>query len=317
MQRKTKHTTCDMKKLGGSIVGHSDEEQVHETAVRSTGSMVLHSFLQHNLARVGLVIMLVITLAAVFAPFICRFDPTELHLEDVPDGIALGPNAKYWFGTDNLGRDYFSRAVYGARISLVVGLLSMVISFSIGIPLGCISGYYGGIVDSVICRITEFLMCIPTFFLILTINAMVKPSIFNVVAIIGAFSWMGSARVLRGQILSVKNTEYAKAARAMGLPDHIIILRHLLPNAIMPLVVAATMSVCSGIIMEAGLSYLGMGVQEPFPSWGGMLSASRRYMMESPHLALVPGTLICVVALALNFIGDGLRDAIDPKNSKR
>lgn len=145
---------------------------------------------------------------------------------------------------------------------------------------------------------------------------MLPPNIFNVVAIIGAFSWMGSAKVIRGQVLYVKNMEYGRAAKALGLRDSAIIFKHILPNAMTPLIVSAAMGIANAIIMEAGLSYIGMGVQEPMPSWGSMLNASRAYMLESPHLALIPGTLICLVTLSLNFIGDGLRDAIDPKNAE-
>lgn len=292
------------------------EEEFFAGEAQSTWQVIWKRFLHHKLARIGMAIMIVLILAAIFAPFIAKFDPTELHLEDVPDGIALGPNAKYWFGTDTLGRDYFSRALYGGRISLLVGFVSVGISLLIGVPLGCLAGYYGGWVDSLITRFTEFMMCLPIFFLILTINNMLPPNIFNVVAIIGAFSWMGSAKVIRGQVLYVKNMEYGRAAKALGLRDSAIIFKHILPNAMTPLIVSAAMGIANAIIMEAGLSYIGMGVQEPMPSWGSMLNASRSYMLESPHLALIPGTLICLVTLSLNFIGDGLCDAIDPKNAE-
>lgn len=285
--------------------------------VQSAGKIILKRFFKHKLAVVGMVILSIIILAALFAPLICAYSPTEINLALVPDGMPVGPGNGHIFGVDQLGRDYFARALYGARVSLSVGLVAMLISFAIGLPLGMAAGFYGGLTDNVICRIIEFLMCLPLFFLIISISAVIQSKgILPVMIVIGAFGWMGCARVIRGQILQVKNLEYAKAAKALGLSDFSIMFRHLLPNAIMPLIVTAIMSVVGGIMTESGLSFLGLGVQAPLPSWGSMINDARRFQLTRPFMIIIPGMLIFLVVLSLNFIGDGLRDAIDPKNSK-
>ena len=259
---------------------------------------------------VGGGIVLFFVLVALLAPLLAPCDP---HAMGIP---YLRPSGEHLLGTNDVGQDIFSELIYGTRVSMLIGFFTAFIVTILATGLALLAGYYGGWVDSLITRFTEFMMCLPIFFLILTINNMLPPNIFNVVAIIGAFSWMGSAKVIRGQVLYVKNMEYGRAAKALGLRDSAIIFKHILPNAMTPLIVSAAMGIANAIIMEAGLSYIGMGVQEPMPSWGSMLNASRSYMLESPHLALIPGTLICLVTLSLNFIGDGLRDAIDPKNAE-
>ena len=184
---------------------------------------------------------------------------------------------------------------------------------TIGIIIGSIAGYYGGRVDNVLCRLIDVLMCIPTFFLILTVNAFLKPNILTVMVVIGLFGWMGIARLVRGQMLSLREQEFIEAARAIGVSDMRIVFRHLLPNALAPAIVAATMGVANAILTESSLSYLGMGVQEPTPSWGSMLRAGQTYFTSAPWLAIFPGILISITVLAFNFVGDGLRDALDPR----
>lgn len=289
------------------------EEAFFSSAIESWSKLVWNRFKRHKLAMTGLILAAVMALLAIAAPIIVPFPPEQLHLEWVPGGQPLSPNLRNLFGTDALGRDYLSRAISGGRISLAVGMVSMGISLIIGIPLGAIAGYYGGWVDEVISRFIDILLCIPRFFLILTVNAFLSPSIFNIMAVIGVFGWMGVARLVRAQFLSLKEEDFIQAARALGLKNRIIIVRHLLPNGLAPVVVAATLGVARAIIIESSLSYLGMGVQEPTASWGSMLRVSQSYLISAPWLAIFPGLLISITVLALNFMGDGLRDAIDPK----
>lgn len=293
------------------------QSTTNNTRVVGWGWLVWRRFRRHRLAMIGSVILLVLVLLALLAPWIAPFDPAELHLQDVPDGKPLPPNTTYWFGTDALGRDYFSRALYGGRVSLSVGLVSVGIAMLIGIPLGCIAGYYGGKVDTAISRLIDLMLCIPTFFLILTVNALLTPSIFNIMIILGVFGWMTMARQARAQFLSLKPKEFVQAAAAIGQRDRPIIFGHILPNALAPLVVAATIGVANAILTESTLSYLGLGVQEPASSWGSMLRTAQSYLTSAPWLAIFPGVLISLVVLALNFIGDGLRDALDPRSKAR
>lgn len=273
-------------------------------------------FRRHRLAVIGLSTLAVLVLSAVLAPYIAPHKPGEVRLDLVPDGKPRPPSWSHPFGTDALGRDYLSRAIFGARISLSVGVVAIGIALTIGTVLGSLAGFYGGIVDSVICRGIDVLMSVPTFFLILTVNAVLRPNIFNVMVVIGAFGWMGVARLVRGEFLILKQMEFTQAARALGNKDARIIFRHILPNAIAPLIVAGTLGVASAILLESGLSYLGMGVQEPMPSWGSMLRSAQPYLTSAPWLALFPGLLISISVLALNFVGDALRDAVDPHTKR-
>jgi len=281
--------------------------------VESFWMLVWKRFRRHRLAMIGASVLVLMGLLAILAPYITPYGFDELHLSEVPDGKPLPFSWKYLLGTDQFGRDYLTRCMYGGRISLSVGLVSVSISMAIGIPLGCISGFYGGAIDMVIQRFTEFLSCIPTFFLILTVNAMVSSSIYNVMIIIGVFGWMGICRQVRAQFLSLREQEFVQAAYALGYSDAKVIFKHILPNALVPVIVGATMGVAGAIMTESSLSYLGMGVQEPVPSWGAMLKVGQGFLRGSPRLAVIPGLLILTVALSLNFVGDGLRDALDPR----
>jgi peptide/nickel transport system permease protein len=290
-----------------------DEEGAFSEEIETWGRMVWKRFRRHRLAMTGLVVIVILGLSAIAAPILAPYSPDELRLDLVPEGQPLGPSLQHPFGTDALGRDYLSRAIYGARVSLSVGIVAVGISVLIGTAAGAVAGYYGGLVDSVICRVIDVLQCIPTFFLILSVNAYLKPNITNVMVVIGVFGWMGVARLVRGQFLSLREQEFIEAARSMGMKDSRVIFRHLLPNALAPLVVSATMGVASAILTESSLSYLGMGVQEPTASWGSMLRVSQSYLLSAPWLAIFPGLLISITVLCLNFVGDGLRDAIDPR----
>jgi len=294
-----------------------DEEGYFSSHVDSFGALVWKRFRHHKLAVIGTIMLLVLILSAVLADVIAPFPPTETHREDVPNGLPLAPNSKYIFGTDKYGRDYFSRCLYGGRISLAVGFVAQTISLVIGLPLGCIAGYYGGVADMIIMRLCEFLSCIPTFFLILTVSATLPtPSIFYVMLIIGIFGWMGITRQIRAQFLTLRQQDFVQAAVSLGLKDSVVVFRHILPNALTPVIINVTMGLANAIMTESSLSYLGLGVQEPNASWGSMLKFAQEFLRTGPWLCIFPGALIALTTLALNFMGDGLRDAFDPRSHK-
>ncbi|MGI6628046.1 MAG: oligopeptide ABC transporter permease [Bacillota bacterium] len=289
------------------------DEEAAFGQIQSFSKTIWTRFKRHRLATLGIYVLGVLVLCAVLAPLIAPYDPTYMDIDKVSFGKPLPPSREHWFGTDPLGRDWLSRSLYGARISLSVGLVAVGISVTIGSVVGAVAGYYGGVVDTVICRIIDVLMCVPTFFLILTVNAFLKPSIFNVMVIIGIFGWMGTARLVRGQILSIREQEFVEASVALGLSDWSIITKDVLPNVFAQLIVTATTGIAGAIMTESALSYLGMGVQEPFPSWGAMLKSAQDHLLTAPWLAIFPGILISITVLSINFVGDGLRDAIDPR----
>jgi peptide/nickel transport system permease protein len=262
----------------------------------------------------GLFVLLLLTLMAVFAGRIAPFDPNAINLAGGTDGgRPLPPSMSHWMGTDQLGRDYFSRIVFGARISLSVGFIAMGIAISIGTLLGGMAGYFGGMTDNVIMRLTDVMLCIPQFFLILTVQSMTKPGIYNVMAVIGLTGWATIARVVRAEVLSLKARDYVMAARSIGASSGRIIFRHLLPNALGPIIVAASLRVPGAILIESGLSFLGLGVQPPQASWGNMLHGSTKYLGTSWWMVFWPGLFISLAVTSFNFVGDGLRDALDPR----
>jgi peptide/nickel transport system permease protein len=293
-----------------------EEERYFSQKVESVSRLVWKRFRRHRLAMFGAVVIAVVLIFIVFAPYIAPYPPEELHTEMVQNGKPIPPSRQFIFGTDNLGRDYFTRCIYGGRTSLMVGFGGVLLSLLIGVPLGCIAGFYGGAADMLICRFIDMLNCIPTFFLLMIANALLKPGVFTVTVILGVFGWTGIARQLRAQFLSLREQEFVQAASALGLRDSGITFRHLLPNALMPVVVSATMGIAGNIMAESGLSYLGLGVQEPFASWGSMLRISQTYIRSASWMMIFPGILISLVALSLNFMGDGLRDALDPRTVK-
>lgn len=276
-----------------------------------TTSKSWRRFKKNKLAKLGLIILLILVFFSIFAFIFAPYNPDKPDLSF--NGTPQSPSAKHWLGTDNFGRDILSRALFGGRISLLVGLGAVVIFLIIGTFLGALAGYYGGAIDAIIMRLTDLLLCLPTLFFILIIQTMVKPSIWNVIWVIGLTSWAGTARLVRGQILSLKETQFIEAARAIGASDARIIMKHLLPNASAPIIVTGTLGVASTILLESVLSFLGLGVQEPMASWGNMLQGAQEYMFSAPWMSIFPGLLIMLAVLAFNFIGDGLRDALDPK----
>lgn len=237
------------------------------------------------------------------------YTPTEYNLDDT----LSPPSARHWFGTDEQGRDVAARMVFGARISLAVGVVAVSIYVAIGILLGAAAGYYGGWTDQIISRAIEIMICFPTFFLILTLLAFIGPSIYNIMVVIGLTNWTGIARLVRGEFLKLKNQDFVQAAVALGASDSRVIFRHMLPNALAPVLVSATFGVAAAILIESGLSFLGFGVPPHIPSWGSILSQSQEFMDIAWWLTLVPGTAIFLTITVYNIVGEGLRDAIDPR----
>jgi peptide/nickel transport system permease protein len=301
--RNAGELTLDKTASGGRVP--------QERAV-SPGRRTLKRFLSHRLALIGAVILIILVLAAILAPLLAPYDPNEINLRT----MSQAPSWDHWLGTDTVGRDTLSRALYGARISLSVGVLAVAMYLSIGFILGALSGYLGGFVDTLIMRFTEVMMCFPTFVLILILVGMVGPNVGNIILVIGLFGWPGVARLVRGQVLQLRELEYVTAARAIGGTSRYVLFRHILPNVIGPLTVAGSLGIAGAILSEAGLSFLGLGVVKPMPSWGSMLSEARNpaTLATQPWLWLAPGILISLAVLSANFIGDGLRDAFDVKS---
>lgn len=263
---------------------------------------------RNRMAMAGAVIVLLMFLLALLAPVIGR-DPGAI---DIANRLQA-PGLAYPLGTDDLGRDVLVRILYGARISLLVGFVAVGIATFIGILLGAMAGYYGRWVDAVIMRFVDIMLCFPTFFLILAVIAFLKPSIWNIMIIIGLTSWMGVARLVRAEFLSLRERDFVLAARAIGAKDARIIFRHILPNAISPVLVSATLGVAGAILTESALSFLGIGVQPPTPSWGNMLIAGKQTLGTAWWLSVFPGMAILITVLGYNLLGEGIRDAMDPR----
>lgn len=266
-------------------------------------------FRRNRFATAGAVVVLALFAVSLLAPLITPWEPDAIDAYNV----LLPPSAEHWFGTDELGRDVFTRVVYGARISLKVGFVSVGIAVVIGTLLGLVSGFYGGLVDAVIMRLVDIMLCFPTFFLILAVIAFLEPSIWYIMTIIGLTGWMGVARLVRAEVLSLRERDFVLAARALGASDARIIFRHILPNATAPVLVSATLGVAGAILTESALSFLGIGVQPPTPSWGNILTAGKDYIEFAWWLSLFPGFAILVTVLAYNLLGEGIRDALDPR----
>ncbi len=256
----------------------------------------------------GLIVALVVVLA-VLAPWIAPYDPTSIHVRD----ILLAPSWEHWCGTDTLGRDVFSRMLFGARVSLAVGFVAVGISLIIGLMLGAVAGYAGGRTDAMLMRATDMVLCFPTFFLILAVIAFLEPSIWNIMIVIGLTSWMGIARLVRAEFLSLKQREFVLAAHSLGVPPLRIMVRYLLPNAMGPVLVSAVLGVAGAVLVESGLSFLGLGVQPPDPSWGNILTEGKDNIQIAWWLSLYPGLAILITVLGYNLLGEGLRDIFDPK----
>ena len=266
-------------------------------------------FSRNRVALTGGVVVIVLFLVSLLAPWITPYDPDSLDLYNV----LMPPSGAHWFGTDVLGRDVFTRVLFGAKISLKVGFVAVGIAVIIGTLIGLVSAYYGGWMDTVLMRFVDIMLCFPTFFLILAVIAMLEPSIWYIMIIIGLTGWMGVARLVRAEVLSIRERDYVMAARAIGASDVRIIFRHVLPNAMGPVLVSATLGVAGAILTESALSFLGIGVQPPTPSWGNILTSGKDYIEFAWWLSLFPGGAILITVLSYNLLGEGIRDALDPR----
>lgn len=277
--------------------------------LESPARRALRRLIKRKGAVVGLAVISIFILLALFAPLIVPYDPIATSWS----AVRKPPSALHWFGTDELGRDVLARVVYGARASLLAGGISVGIALTIGVPLGLISGYRGGFIDALISRITDAMLACPFLILAIALAAFLGPSLRNAMIAIGVSATPVFVRLTRGQVMSVKVEDYVEAARAMGNPRWRIALFHILPNVLPALLVQATLSIAAAIIAEAALSFLGLGQQPPQPSWGSMLNAAQRFLSNAPWMAIWPGLAIFLVVLSLNLVGDGLRDALDPR----
>ena len=272
---------------------------------------LLMSLKENKLAIICLIILIIIIIASLLAP-LSSYDPDAMDLRSK----LLLPNKEHFFGTDNLGRDYFTRALYGGRVSLTVGFFSMLVSVIVGTIYGTISGYIGGTIDNLMMRAVDIFMSVPSFLLIIIINSFLSPSMFTMVVIIDMFSWMGVARIVRAETMSLKERDFVLAAKNMGAGNMEIMLIHIIPNMIPSIIVAASISIARAILTESSLSFLGFGVKLPMSSWGSMLQNAQSQIMDLPTLALFPGALILLTVLSFNVLGDVLRNALEPKMVK-
>ncbi|MFX0550027.1 oligopeptide ABC transporter permease [Hathewaya histolytica] len=268
-------------------------------------------FKKNKLALLGTIILLILLLFSILAPLITTIDISKVDLSN----ISSPPSKDHFLGTDEMGRDVFSRLIYGGRVSLLVGVVGTLIQMIIGVTLGAIAGYFGGALDFIIMRLVDIFMCFPFFVIAITMAALLGPNLWNVVIIIGLLSWTSIARIVRAEILTIKDMEYMQASKALGLNWAEIIIHHIIPNVMSSILVASTLAIASGILTESALSFLGLGVKLPQPSWGNMLSAAQNMStLQNEWWQWVPsGLCILLTVLSINFVGDGLRYALDPK----
>jgi peptide/nickel transport system permease protein len=273
-------------------------------------SLVWRRFTRNRLGSAGAVVVVVLVTLALLAPWVAPRDPLYI---DMDHKFARPGEAGFVLGADELGRDVLSRLLHAGRVSLAVGLVTALIAVTVGSLLGAVAGFYGGAVDAVIMRVVDVLLSMPTIFLLLALSAFLKPTVVAITLIIGLNSWMPVARMVRGQVLTLKEQEFVVAARAAGAGTRRLIVRQLMPNALAPVLVAATLTVATAILLESSLSYLGYGIQPPTASWGNMLNNAQTYVLYAPWVAVYPGAMISLTVLGFNFAGDGLRDALDPR----
>lgn len=277
----------------------------------SQWTIAARQFRRNRLALAGLAIIVLLYLVALLAPLIAPYDP--IAQEDIARTSYLSPRAENLLGTDRFGRDVLSRIIYGARISLAIGFIATVISITIGTLFGALAGYFGGKVDSLIMRFTDMVLAFPRLVLLIMIVALFGPSLTMIILVLGLTQWPGTTRIVRGDVLSLREREFIHAAQALGMGRTRIIMRHLIPNVLAPVIVAATLGIGNTIVMEAGLAFLGLGVPAPTPTWGSMVSEGRDNLLGAWWVATFPGLVIVLVVLAFNLVGDGLRDALDPR----
>ena len=278
-------------------------------ALAQRRNRALAKFLANRAAVAGAVIVAVFVLLAVFAPLVAPFDPSKTNFA----ALRKPPSEIYWLGTDEIGRDILSRLIHGGIASLYAGVVSVFIALAVGMPIGLIAGWFGGWWDALISRATDALLAVPFLILAIALAAALGPSLTNAMIAIGLSQVPIFVRLTRGQVLAVKTEDFVEGARAVGVPNTLILLRHITPNIVAPLLVQATLTVATAIIAEASLSFLGLGQQPPAPSWGSMLNTAKNYMDSAPWMSISPGLAICLVVLGFNLLGDGLRDALDPR----
>jgi len=270
---------------------------------------IIRGIFKHKLSRAGIIIIFLLLIMAIFAPLLAPYDPNVADLYNV----LTGPSANHWLGTDNVGRDLFSRIIYGSRITMTVGFFSVFISVFIGSFLGLLAGYRGGVVDMIIMRVVDTFMCIPYLPFVLVLAAALGPGLKNIIVALAILGWTGFCRIMRGQVLMVRELPYIEAARAAGASRFRIMFKHLFPNCLAPIIVAATISLGGFIMLESAMSFFGLGVEPPTPSWGKELRTAYTYLETVPLFSIAPGLLITLAVLAFNFLGDGLRDSLDPR----
>ena len=264
---------------------------------------------KNNTAMLGLCILLVEIILVILAPVIAPYDYTAMDIV----AAQQGPSAAHWFGTDELGRDIFSRVLYGGRYSISMGVLAVMISTTVGMTIGAVAGYFGGKVDNILMRLLDVIQSLPAMLLSIVLSAVLGPGYFNTILALSVNGMPASARMLRAQMMKVRGNEYIEAAQSINCSKFRIIVRHMIPNSFSPNIVQATMSIAHMIVMAASLSFIGLGVQPPTPEWGAMLTGARQFIRQCPHMVIFPGLAIAVTVLAVNLMGDGLRDALDPK----
>jgi peptide/nickel transport system permease protein len=281
---------------------------------QSLWRLTLRQFRRHRLAVASLILLVALSLLALFAGVISPYNPNDIdpRATGVTRGFPQPPTVEHLLGTDSFNRDLLSRALYGTRVSLAVGVFAMLISIVVGVTVGALAGYTGGLIDNVLMRLVDIFLSIPSFLVFLTLNVLLPPSIWNVVLILGFFSWMDVARLVRAEFLALKERDYILSARALGASPLRLIVSHLLPNAVAPVLVAATLAIPTAILSESALSFIGLGVPPPDASLGNILQDAKAWLTSAWWMWLTPGLLISLIVLAFNFVGDGLRDALDP-----
>lgn len=302
-----------------TFAGASPTQREEAQEVASPGQLTLRRFRRHRAAVLSIGVLCLVILSALLAP-LSPYSPTEQN----PANDFQPPSLAHPFGTDDLGRDVLTRTLYGGRISITVGLTATVASLLLGVIVGALSGYFGGWTDNILMRITDAFLSLPTLFVLILISTMLRDmpalnlrnSVSVVIIVISVLSWMMPARLIRGAFLSLKEQEFVHAAHSVGVPDWRIMIRHILPGTVSLIIVHGTLSIAYAIIMESGLSYLGFGVQPPTPSWGNLLSTAQAYALRAPWLMIFPGLMIFITTMAVNHIGDGLRDAFDPRSAR-
>jgi peptide/nickel transport system permease protein len=284
-------------------------EELLTTEELSQTAVIWRRFRKHKLAVISLIFIVFLLAVALLAPLIMPYPYDEIN---VPNAFA-SPSAEHPLGTDQLGRDVLSRLMWGTRVSLYVGIGATLMGQFLGVFVGAVSGYYGGRVDTLLMRLTDFFLTLPSLPLLLVLSVILNANVEVVIVILAALGWMGAARLVRGVVLSLREQEFIEASHALGMGDGKIILRHMIPNSMAPIIVNVTLGIGTTIIVEAALSFLGFGVKPPIPSWGNMLNRVQDYILMNPFLAVYPGLAIFLTVLAFNFMGDGLRDALDPR----